>query len=158
MTPSQPFNGRYFATLAPVVKNHLRQRINGDGVRAVAVALEETFTAVLGAGRSRPELIHFLFFAAPIARRIALESADANDRIGTTDISIADLKVWTWWLDSIDPLCARMIDLHYFAGLSARETARILKMPPRAVIRELRTAKTWLQLKWPPPGESQAEE
>jgi hypothetical protein len=149
MTPSQLLNDKSFASLVPVVKSHLRQRVNCDSLSSVAVALEETFALVLGGGHSRQELIRFIFFAAPIARRIALESTDVSDRVGTTDVCVADVKLWMWWIDAIDPLCARMIDLHYFAGLSTRETAAALKMPPRAVIRELRFAKSWLKLKLP---------
>ena len=156
MTPSQLLNDRSFATLAPAVKTQLRQRINGGGVRGVAAALEETFAAVVGAGRSRGDLLRFAFFAAPIARRIALESSDVSDSIGLSDLCLADVKAWMWWIDSIDPLCARMIDLHYFARLSTRETAVALNMPPGAVIRELRFAKSWLTLKLP--RESQEEE
>jgi DNA-directed RNA polymerase specialized sigma24 family protein len=82
-----------------------------------------------------------------MARRIAIERANANDRIGATDVSIADLKMWLWWLDNMDPLCATMIDLHYFAGLSFKETAEVLDLPPQAIIRDLRFAKAWLMLR-----------
>ena len=42
-------------------------------------------------------------------------------------------------------MCARMIDLHYFAGLSTKQTAAALRLSPRLVIRDLRFAKAWLQ-------------
>jgi DNA-directed RNA polymerase specialized sigma24 family protein len=92
----------------------------------------------------------FLLFAAPIARRIAIERANTDDRIGNTHISVADLKMWLFWLDTMDPLCARMIDLHYFAGLSFKETAEVLDLPPQAIIRDLRFAKAWLMLRLEP--------
>jgi DNA-directed RNA polymerase specialized sigma24 family protein len=82
-----------------------------------------------------------------LARKIAIELASDHDRIGSSEISIADLKVWLWWLDDKDPQCARMVDLHYFAGLSFKETGAALGLPTAAVIRELRFAKAWLKLR-----------
>ena len=40
-----------------------------------------------------------------------------------------------------------MIDLHYFAGLSTKQTAAALRLAPEVVIRDLRFAKAWLQTK-----------
>ncbi len=40
-----------------------------------------------------------------------------------------------------------MIDLRYFAGVSVKETARLLDLRPDAVVRELRFARTWLNIK-----------
>jgi DNA-directed RNA polymerase specialized sigma24 family protein len=44
-------------------------------------------------------------------------------------------------------MCAAMIDLHYFAGLTTKQTAAALSLPPQTVIRDLRFAKAWLQTK-----------
>jgi DNA-directed RNA polymerase specialized sigma24 family protein len=53
----------------------------------------------------------------------------------------------------MDPLCARMIDLRYFANLSIKEIALLLHLPPAAVLRELRFARSWLRIRIPQ-GES----
>ena len=64
-----------------------------------------------------------------------------------TDVTFADVKAWLAWLDAMDPLCARMIDLRYFAGVGVKETARLLDLGPGAVVRELRFARAWLNIK-----------
>ena len=40
-----------------------------------------------------------------------------------------------------------MIDLHYFAGLTTKQTAAALGVSPEVVVRDLRFAKAWLQTK-----------
>lgn len=146
MTTTAPLDSHRFAELAPVIRSELLKRVRA-GSLAVGDCLRQVFVEMFGAGRSHREHIRFLLFAAPLARRIAINLANTGDRIGDTHISVADLKLWLWWLDSTDPLCARMIDLHYFAGLSFKETAAALALPPHAVIRELRFAKAWLMVR-----------
>ena len=143
---TQPLDAKKFARLAPTVRGELLKRVRA-GALTVGDSLLQVFVEIFGPGRSRKEQIRFFFFAAPMARRIAIELANVGDRIGATDISVADLKLWLWWLDTMDPLCARMIDLHYFAGLSFKETGAALNLPPQAVIRDLRFAKAWLQVR-----------
>lgn len=143
---TEPLDAKKFARLAPAIRKELLKRVEA-GALAVGDSLQQVFVQMFGAGRTRHELIRFMLFAAPMARRIAIGLADAGDRIGSTQISVADLKLWLWWLDSTDPLCARMIDLHYFAGLSFKETGAALDLPAHAVIRNLRFAKAWLQLR-----------
>ena len=82
--------------------------------------------------------------------RLVVVDQNADDRVGNTHVSIADLKMWLGWLDTMDPLSARMIDLHYFAGLSFKETAEVLDLPPQAILRDLRFAKAWLMLRLEP--------
>jgi hypothetical protein len=93
------------------------------------------------------ERLRFLFFAAPLVRRMVIDSANLNGRIGRTDITFADVKSWLEWLDSMDPLCACMIDLRYFGGLGVKESAALLDLPPAAIVRELRFARAWLRIK-----------
>jgi len=145
MTP-EPLDTKKFAHLAPEIRTELLKRVRA-GVLTVGESLHQVFVEIFGPERTIEERYLFLLFAAPIARRIAIELANANDRVGNTHISIADLKMWLWWLDTMDPLCARMIDLHYFAGLGFKETAAVLALPPQAVIRDLRFAKAWLMLR-----------
>lgn len=146
MTPTEPLDAKKFARLAPAIRAELLKRIHA-GALSVGDSLQQVFVAFFGPDRTRQEQISFLLFASPLARKIAIELANASDRVGSTDISVADLKLWLCWLETMDPLCARMIDLHYFAGLSFKETAAALDLPPQAVIRDLRFAKAWLKVR-----------
>ena len=121
--PPPSLDATHFARLSPFVRSELR-RLTCTGALSAPAALHQVFIELFGAGRTRRDQVRFMLFAAPIARRIAIDLAGMADRIGDTDISVADLQEWLLWLDTFDPLCARMIDLHYFAGLSTRETAQ----------------------------------
>ena len=48
-------------------------------------------------------------------------------------------------LDRLDPQQARVVELRYFAGLSAEETAEAMGLSQRTVEREWATAKAWLR-------------
>ena len=143
---TDPLDSTQFAHLARTIRDELLKRVHA-GVLTVGESLQQVFVEIFGTGRTREERFLFLLFAAPMARKIAIERANVSDRIGNTHISVADLKMWLSWLDTMDPLCARMIDLHYFAGLGFKETAAVLDLPPQAVIRDLRFAKAWLMLR-----------
>jgi hypothetical protein len=143
---TERLDSKQFTHYGPAIRDQLLKRIRA-GVLAVGDPLHQVFEEIFGTGRTREDRFLFLLFAAPLARKIAIERANAEDRIAGTHISVADLKMWLWWLDRMDPLCASMIDLHYFAGLSFKETASLLDLPPQAVIRDLRFAKAWLMLR-----------
>lgn len=132
--------------IRPKVVMELKRLVESGTMRAPA-ALRQVFVELFGADRSREDEVRFLMFAATIARKLTIGLANAGDRVGASDIRYSDLREWLGWLDMFDPLCARMIDLHYFAGLSTKETATVLDLPLQTVIRELRFAKAWLQTK-----------
>lgn len=141
------FDPRMLAILGSV-RDELSRRV-AAGAPPVRTTLQALFMELFG-NRPRAEQIRILFFAAPLVRRILLTSADLNSCVGNADITFGEVKAWLWWLDATDPLCARMIDLHYFAGLSIKETAKVLRLPATAVIRELRFARSWLRIRMPP--------
>ncbi|MFL6466151.1 MAG: ECF-type sigma factor [Bryobacteraceae bacterium] len=43
------------------------------------------------------------------------------------------------------PLKAKLIELHFFAGLTAEESAELVSVSVHIIRRELRLAKAWLQ-------------
>jgi RNA polymerase sigma factor (TIGR02999 family) len=48
-------------------------------------------------------------------------------------------------LEKRDPRKARLVQMRFFGGLTAEESAEVLQMPVNAVRRELRVAQAWLQ-------------
>lgn len=145
-TPRVPMSslaGRALASLSIPLREELCRQASAGASRA---ALETLFEKRFG---EQPEVerLRFLFFAAPLVRRLVIGTANLNGRVAGTDITFADVKSWLEWLDSMDPLCARMIDLRYFAGLTVKETAKLLDLPPAAIVRELRFARAWLTIK-----------
>lgn len=133
-----------FANLSPYVRRELR-RLSLAGMQSPAMSLRQVFLTLYGEGHHPQELTQFLVFAAPLARRVALELASSDDRIGKTDLSVAELEQWLWWLETFDPLSARLVDLHYFAGLTPKQLAAVFGMSPRLVLQDLRFARAWLR-------------
>jgi hypothetical protein len=132
--------------LRPRIARELLQLANAGSLPA-GPALKRVCRNLFGPDCDARDETRFLIFAAPIARKIAIGLADRGDRIGNSDIRVQDLVEWLGWLDRFDPMCATMIDLHYFAGLSTKQTAAALRLAPEVVIRDLRFAKAWLQTK-----------
>jgi len=48
-------------------------------------------------------------------------------------------------LERLDPQQGKLVELRYFAGLSAQETAEAMELPLRTVEREWTAAKAWLR-------------
>jgi hypothetical protein len=132
--------------LRPRITQELLQLASAGSLPAGA-ALKRVCRKLFGADCSAEDETRFLLFAAPIARKIAIGLANRNDRIGDSEVKVQDLVEWLGWLDRFDPLSAAMIDLHYFAGLTTKQTAAALRLAPEVVIRDLRFAKAWLQTK-----------
>lgn len=138
--------GRVLASLSASTRDELCEHAADCSTR-LRSTLESLFMNRFGGHQPGFEQLKFLFFVAPQVRRLVIGSTNVNRRVRGTDITFADLKSWLDWLDAMDPLCARMIDLRYFAGVSVKETARLLDLRPYAVVRELRFARAWLNIK-----------
>jgi ECF sigma factor len=132
--------------LRPTIARELLQLASAGSLPSGA-ALRRVCKKLFGEDCSADDQTRFLIFAAPIARKIAIGLANRGDRIGDSDVKVQDLVEWLGWLDRFDPMSAAMIDLHYFAGLSAKQTAAALRVSPEVVVRDLRFAKAWLQTK-----------
>lgn len=139
-TPGEQLDLAKVANLTPFLLNSLRICARSRQ-RSAAAALNHLFVSLYGENRTRHELHRFLLVAAPLARRVAIEFANPEDGIGADDITVADLQECLLSLDAIDPVVARIIDLHWFADLSIRNTADALDLHPQDVTRRLRAAK-----------------
>lgn len=137
---------RVLASLSTSTREELCEHA-ADCSSRLRVTLETLFTSRFGGHHEGFERLRFLFFVAPMVRRLVIGSANLNSKVRGTEVTFADVKAWLAWLDAMDPLCARMIDLRYFAGVSVKETARLLDLRPDAVVRELRFARAWLNIK-----------
>jgi hypothetical protein len=144
MTPPADYSA--WMQLRPRITRELLQLANA-GSLPTGASLKRVCRHLFGPDCSARDETRFLIFAAPIARKIAIGLADRGDRVGDSDVKVQDLVEWLGWLDRFDPMCAAMIDLHYFAGLTTKQTAAALHLAPEVVIRDLRFAKAWLQTK-----------
>jgi RNA polymerase sigma factor (TIGR02999 family) len=76
------------------------------------------------------------------ARSVSLdEAAEVSQERGADLLALDDaLKA----LASMDPRKSQLVELRFFGGLSVEETAEVLKVSPRTVLRDWRLAKLWL--------------
>ena len=105
---------------------------------------------------------HFLGLAAHVMRQILIDHArirNAEKRGGgaaklsleAVDIASADRPVLILALDDAltelartDPLKGELIEMRFFGGLTAEESAEVLNIPVTEVRRHLRVAQAWL--------------
>lgn len=59
-------------------------------------------------------------------------------------VDLIDLDQALDRLDGLDPELRRLVELRYFAGLSAREVAEVLGVTERTVMRRWASARAWL--------------
>jgi RNA polymerase sigma-70 factor, ECF subfamily len=77
---------------------------------------------------------------------VALDENAANytaDRSNPEEILAVHLTLER--LERLDPQQGKLVELRYFAGLSAEETAEAMGLPLRTVEREWSAAKAWLR-------------
>jgi len=106
--------------------------------------------------------VHFFAVAARVMRRILVDEARARrtrkrgggvppvslDRdLGVAappGTDIVDLHDALTSLSAVDPRKARVVEMRFFSGLTAEETAVVLSVSPETVQRDWRLAKVWL--------------
>ncbi len=106
---------------------------------------------------------HFLSVGARLMRRILVDLARArrSEKRGgdavrvsldedlpagsTRDADVVRLDEALDALTRLDPRKGRVVELRFFAGLSAEETAAVLEVSTKTVIRDWTFAKAWLQ-------------
>lgn len=117
---------------------------------SIAEAIKDAFIKLFGEHHSSRDRVQFFLYVAPRMRRLTIDAGRIGKSSNTVNLSAMDLEQWLSRLESFDPECVLMIDLHYFTGLSTRETAAALGLTPQTVIRDLRFAKAWLaaRVRW----------
>lgn len=105
---------------------------------------------------------HFFAVAATLMRRILLDRArrrtaakrggkvqlvDLGQRLDAGQAKARELIALDDALKAlaeVDPRKARVVELRFFGGLSAKETAEVLKVSPDTVLRDWQIARAWL--------------
>ena len=144
----RPLSAPALACLKEVIQRELRRQIQLTLQRTAARPREGAIRLALiqlfGAQRSAAERRLFFLFAAPLMRDLLLQEVGASSHATFNGFDMLALDAALRRLDAFAPRQARMIDLHYFAGLGLRETADLLGLTERALGREIRFIKAWL--------------
>jgi RNA polymerase sigma factor (TIGR02999 family) len=134
----------------------------GQTLQATALAHEAYLRLVDCRHVSWQNRAHFFAVAARQMRRILIDIARSKHQIkrgrSPKRLSLeeapelSDEKSSEWLaledalkdLEKLDPRKAQIVEMRYFGGLSVAETAAVLRISDRTVLREWETARTWL--------------
>jgi RNA polymerase sigma factor (TIGR02999 family) len=124
--------------------------------------LHEAYLRLVGANVDWVDRQHFFAVAARTMRRVLVDHARANRRskrgsggikvtldeqqlaIEQPTADLLDLDEAIQRLSALEERKARVVELHYFGGLSYEEIADATGMSPATVHRDLRMARAWL--------------
>jgi len=159
-----------FEQLMPLVYPHLRQvaaayirrERNPDLLQATAL-VHELYLKLLNQKKvAYGDRGHFYTFAAKVMRRILIDHARGNQAqirgggsehvplsndLPWVDVGSPELLELNRALDelkSIDPYKVELVELRYFLGCTADETAALMKTSKATVDRDMRFIKSWL--------------
>ena len=88
------------------------------------------------------------------ARQVSLEEAAVMAKGRSAEFIALDDALES--LAAIDPRKSRIVELRYFGGLSVKETAEVLHISPRTVLREGNLARAWLHRELSEEGKEEA--
>ena len=166
-----------FEQLVPLVYPHLREvaaaylrRERDPGVLQATALVHELYLRLrTQKQRSWEDRVHFYTFCAKVMRMILIDHArghQAQRRGGTAQhIPLSDDLAWVGIgspelieldcaleaLGQIDATKVQLIELRYFLGYTAEETAELMDLSKATVDRHLNFAKAWLY-RWMNPG------
>jgi len=148
--------------LKKLASSHLRRE--GQAVTLQTTALvHESFLRLAGAQHPPYEnRAHFFGIASRVMRQVLVQLARARHtekRGGALEVPLAEIQELGQQSDAsivaldealdrlhrIDPLQVRLIEMRFFAGMTAEESAEALSVSVHIVRRELRLAQAWLR-------------
>jgi len=159
-----------FDHLVPLVYPHLREvaaayirREKNPGMMQATSLVHELYLRLLGQRKTEWEdRSHFYTFSAKVMRMILIDHArgtQAQRRGGTAEhVPLNEDMAWVGLgsvemielnraldaLAQVDPGKVQMVELRYFLGCTAEETAALMKVSKATVDRDLKFARAWL--------------
>lgn len=150
-----------YAELHQVAQRQMRSERTGHTLQTTAL-VHEAFLRLSGADIPWQDRVHFFALAASTMRRVLVDHAKARQRgkrrrgavhvpldealqVGAqSDKDIEALDEALSRLAARDARKARVVELHYFVGLTYGEIADAMNLSAATVDRDLRFAKAWL--------------
>lgn len=149
--------------LREIAHSQLRRERSGHTLQPTAL-VHEAYARLLG--QEQPDYhdrAHFLGVAAQVMRRILIDYArtrnaskrggggeklpfdEARDPTAERSSTMIALDDSLTALERQDPRKARLVEMRYFGGLTAAESAEVLGLDVAQVRREMRVAHAWLR-------------
>jgi RNA polymerase sigma factor (TIGR02999 family) len=159
-----------FEELMPLVYPHLREvaaayvrrERNPDVLQATSL-VHELYLRLLNQKKAAWEdRQHFYTFAAKVMRMILIDHARGNQTqlrggghehvplsddlpwVAVGSAELLDLNRALDELEALDPCKVRLVELRYFLGCTAEETAELIQVSKATVDRDLKFIKSWL--------------
>jgi RNA polymerase sigma factor (TIGR02999 family) len=153
-----------YAELHKIASRHLRNEAAVHTFQTTAL-IHEAYIRLVGADVQWDGRRHFLAIASRTMRRVLVDHARTRNRAkrgggdavavtlsdttpvegdGIDRFDVIALDDALKQLESFDERKARVVELHYFGGLSYEEVATVVDISPATVHRELRMARAWL--------------
>ena len=134
----------------------------GNSLQATALVNEAYLRLVGGKAVAWNDRAHFLAVSARVMRRILVDHARArraekrgqdmkvtfDEALLVTDEPQQDLLALDEALDALakfDERKSQVVEMKFFGGLTAEESASVLNVSPDTVLRDWRLAKAWLR-------------
>lgn len=151
-----------YTELRKLADGHLRREPAGHTLQPTAL-VHEAYARLAGqAGHNYHDRAHFMAVAARLMRQILTDHArlkysqkrgGRQERFSVDEARDASLERPAVMirvddalaaLERLDPRKSRLIEMRFFGGLTAEESAQALELPVQVVRRELRVAQAWL--------------
>ena len=151
-----------YEELRRMARRYMRDEANGNTLQPTAL-VNEAYLRLIGVDDfSWQNRAHFFAVSANIMRRILVDAARARhaekrggaivkvnlnesiDGLPERSSALIALDEALAALEKFDERKARVVEMKFFAGLSVEETAQVLKMSPRNVMRDWNLARAWL--------------
>ena len=151
-----------YEELKKLAAGHLRREGKGRTLDTTALVHEAFLRLARGRHPSYENRSHFYGIASRLMRQVLVDLARARSsekRSAMEEVQLADfpdvhrhpdesLLIMDEALDRLartDPLKVQLVEMRYFGGMTAEESATVLSIPVHVVRRQLRLAQTWLR-------------
>jgi RNA polymerase sigma factor (TIGR02999 family) len=150
------------AELYRLAKHYMSQEKPGHTLQATALVNEAYLRLIDWKNVRWQNRAHFFGVSAQLMRRILVDYARSRNYQkrggGAVKVSLEEAAIISSQqpadfvalddalneLAEMDPRKSRIVELRFFGGLNVEETAEVLKISPRTVIREWSLAQAWL--------------
>ncbi len=161
--------------LVPLVYDELRRLAarylrseRSDHTLQPTALVHEAYARLVGAEVGWNGRVHFFAVAAGMMRRILVDHAKKRHRVkrgaGAARVALDEVVLVTaepsiellaldealQRLEAFDQRKSKIVELHFFGGLTYDETAAALGVSQSTVLRELRLARSWLHREMDP--------